>query len=222
MNKNKIVLLILGLILVGGGVTYILTSKETSSSPTNETPKSETASTESSTPVFGPTGTTGKSFIATIEGKSSDATVITGTIESDGKGQVHFSGTQGGDNAEYYLDSNQAFIFCQNGSCFRYAVNQSGLNVGDYELTDEDIAKYRDIAEYEGTIACDAGMCEVWKYNDEGADTKIFIDKETKLVSQVVGVKDGDTFTITYAYKDVTITIPSNVQEITGSFELGQ
>ncbi len=227
MNKTKLGIIII-VVVAGGLATWSLTKKDTKQQDnavqTTQTANSETTAEQSSeTPSFDPKATKDRAFVATLEGTSSNNVVLTGTIESDGKGTVHFSGTQAGDSVEYYLDASQAFIFCQEGKCYRYGANQSGLNIGDYEVSDEDIAKYKESATYVGTESCTTGTCEVWQYKDEEqTDTKIYINKNTKLVSEVVGTKDGDTFKVVYEFKDVTVTLPTDVQEITGSFEQGQ
>lgn len=221
MKINKAILIVIGIVIIGGGIGLSLSKKDSGSSDTGVMQNDAAASNdqaEGAVPTFNPKATQNESFVATIEGKSKDSTVITGSIESDGKGNIHFKGLQTGESAEYYLAADQAFIFCQGEKCYRYAENESGLNVGDYEVTDEDIAKYKETAKYIGEESCPEGTCDVWQYDDNGADTKIYINKQSKQVSQVIGVKDGETFKVVYEFKDVTVTIPTNVEEIINTF----
>ena len=216
--KSKLIGVILAVVVVGGGAgAFLLTqNSDSDSSKSNSNDSSES---QDSSPTFNPKATKNQAFSATLEG-TSEGSALNGTLESDGKGTIHFTGTQAGETAEYFATSDGSFIFCQGEECFKSPASQSGVSTDDYEVTEEDIAKYKSKATSLGSESCPSGTCNVWEYNDDdGTKTKIYIDKKTDYVSQVVGQDGTDTFKIVYDFKDVTITLPTNVQDITG---LGQ
>jgi hypothetical protein len=220
--KVKLIGIILAVLVVGGGAGAFIMSRDSddskSSSNNSNTTKEETK-TESATPTFSPKATKNQSFSATLEG-TSEGDALTGTIESDGKGIIHFTGTQAGETAEYYVTSDGSFIFCQGTQCFKSSASENSVSPDDYEVTDEDIAKYQSKATFLGSESCPSGTCNVWQYtDDENVKTKIYIDKDTDYVSQVVGEDGTDTFKIVYNFKDVSITVPTDVQDLSN---LGQ
>ncbi len=215
MNKNIIIGLIAVLVLGGGGAAYLATQKDdTSDSSTSESSSEHSDSDDHSAgETFNPKITADMAFVATISGTSDGVESLAGTIESDGKGNTHFSGTQAGETAEYFVLADGSYIFCQDGTCYK-TPTASGEEPDDYNFRQEDIDKFKATAVHLGEEDCPAGKCDVWQVNDDGTDTKIYISKSNQYVSQVIGTQDGDTFKIVYDFKDVTVTPPTDVQDI--------
>ena len=216
--SNKLLIGIVVLVVGAGGATFFALNQSDDTtengSQTNQTSERSDAENNNSEPTFNPQITGNKAFVATIEGTSEGSQAITGTIESDGEGNLRFEGVTAGESAEYYILADGRYIVCQAGSCFSTSSETSGFSADDYNVTDDDVAEFKDTATYVGKEDCPAGTCDVWQVNDEGVETKIYISTKDSLVSQVVGVDDVDTFKIVYEYKDVTINPPTNVQDI--------
>lgn len=218
MNKK----LLIGLVVVvvgAGGAAFFAMNQNDDNTSTTQTSQSNEDATETtkendSQPTFNPQITGNKSFVATIEGTSEGEQAIEGTIESDGQGNLRFVGTTVGESAEYYILADGRYIICQEGACFSTSSETSGFSVDDYNVTDDDVAEFRETASYIGREDCPAGSCDVWQVTDEGVETKIYISTKDSLVSQVTGTDEGDTFKVVYEYKEVTITPPSDVQDI--------
>ncbi|MCA9323832.1 hypothetical protein KC992_01890 [Candidatus Saccharibacteria bacterium] len=227
MSRNVLIAIIAVLVIAGGGAAFVLTrsNDEDSTSGTNNASNSQSNDQSSNASnnegrTFNPKATASQAFVATISGTSEGSETLSGTIESDGQGNSHFIGTQAGQTAEYYTLSDGTYIFCQNGACYKASAENSADEADDYSFKEEDILKFRDTASYVGTDDCPAGTCDVWQVNDNGTDTRIYIDTKTQYVSQVVGTQDGDTFKVVYEFKDnVTVTPPTDIKDIS---ELGQ
>lgn len=221
---NKAVVAILAVLIVGGGgAAYMLTREDdTSTESSNSTGANDTNDTEKKSndaPEFNPLATIGESFTANMSIESTDGTgTFTGVIDKDADGNTKFSGEQDGETIEFYLTTDGKYIVCEAGECFSLTGGDSPIAVSDFTATDEDIAKYKETASFKGEVDCLSGRCDSWEYQDEVGDlVTIYIDQDSKKVSEVRGTdEDGSKVVITYEYKDVTITLPENVQEIPG------
>lgn len=217
MNRNLLISLIVGAILLLGIGVFVFTGGDDSDSANSDSTNSETSETasEESTDklVFSPVATANQSFEATLEGTASGAT-IKATILYDGQGNSKYTGETDGQTFESYITEDD-YIVCNGGSCFKLPLGdeQSGLSQDDFTYSDEDYDSFRDIAEFIGQESCPAGTCNVWQIVEGGATTKVFI-AENGLVSKLTVDSPEGSFTYTYEYKDVTIDVPQNVQSL--------
>ncbi len=207
--KRVAIAAIVALLLVGAGVAayfYIQSS--------NTTP-STTSNTSDETPTFRPEQTAGMSFVATYTAKSKDSEITTGIIEVNSAGDSKYTGKAAGKEFTSYSVAN-VYVSCVDGTCIKLASNnnQESIANSEYRYSDEDFAKFSSNAEYKGKKDCPAGSCQAWEVVNEDTTTMLYIDNQNRL-SQLKGERNnGSSYSITYEYKDVTVTLPKNIKTI--------
>ena len=208
---NKILMILVTIAVVGAGAFFVV---QQSDSDSNDSKTESTEPANDITPTeFAPVSTEGLSFVATMKG-TGEGSQIDGSFESDGKGNVYFKGALGGETVEYYILSDGTYIVCQGETCFKTPNSADGPSLDDIAINESSINEIKSSATFSGIESCESGSCEVWTSNEDGTDAKVYIDRSTKRVTKVSGTEAGDEFSITYDYKDVTITAPENVQEL--------
>ena len=219
MNSKNIVIGVAVAALVAGGAYFALgRGDDTSNSDTSTNTSVSTEQASSDAPSFSPKSTENISFSATFESEGEKAEDnLVGTLKNDGKGSFQFSATTADSGeVEMYMLSDGSVVSCQSGLCFKSPVNtQTDIDRSDFTLSDDEISKYQSTANYDGTASCPAGTCNVWSYTDEeGALTKVFVSRDTNLVSKLEASDAASKISMVFTYEDVTITVPANVQEI--------
>ncbi len=208
------------LVFVGGFVAITSLSDDSETEPSSSS-SSEVASTDANEPTFAPVNTFDESFVATISG-TTEGQSFSAILESDGNGVTKFSSTdENGSSFEFY-NTPDSTINCSEGQCVKLPSSGEASNTEEYTFNQSDFDKFKETAEYEGEEDCPAGKCDVWLVADDDVagnpsqslETKIYISKKDQRISQVVGMQNGEVTTIVYEFKDVTITLPENVQEL--------
>lgn len=222
--KSKFIILIALVVLIGGGGTAYMLSRNDGA----ETGNSQTADNDATTadpkedgdqPTFQPLATENESFVATMEVTSpNEADTFSGTVERSKAGEIKFTGVQSGQAVELYLTAAGENIVCQDSQCYKLSNGTSALSDIDFTANDEELAGYKDSASYKGSESCIGGTCDVWEYTDkDNSQVTVYIQKGTNKVVELRGTDtDGSKIKMTYDYKDVTITIPENVESLPG------
>lgn len=216
MKRSRVIIVAVVLLLIVGVVAYVVSRKEDKPKTTTSSKTSTPKTTNSS---FAPVSTTGLPLSATITTPLDGGTTSTTTLISDGKGTMQFTADQGGQQVETTYTSDALYV-CTGGQCIKYNTSQSdtsGFNPNSYIYTAAELATYQSTASYKGKKSCPAGTCDVWSVGSGGASSTIFIDTKTKYISQVESTVGGKKSTVTYEYKPVNITIPTNFQSITST-----
>jgi hypothetical protein len=160
--------------------------------------------------LFDLASTTNQSFTATITG-TTDGSTYNGTIEYDENGNSKYTGQSDGKEFELYLLGDRSIV-CNEGQCIE-TNNTLGLapvNREQYEISDEDLQSYQQSALYKGTVDCSAGTCDKWEVSVSDFTGTLLVDSEGR-INQVSTEVEGGSYSIDYAYGDVTITPPENV-----------
>lgn len=216
MSKTIIAIIIAAVIIAGGGAAYIM-SRDSDNQAGDES-ASQTDNQRENTdgsPTFDAKTVGNEPYVAMMTTTSAEGE-FTGVFEYDGKGNTHFNGSVAGNTMETYNLSDGSNIFCSAGTCYKTTGTQTQNDNTDYLVTDEELAAYRNSAHYLGQEPCPAGNCDVWQATEAGdMNGKVYIDTATKRVSQVTGENAGTTFKMVYEFRDVTVTPPANVQELT-------
>ncbi|HLC91986.1 MAG TPA: hypothetical protein VJC09_02955 [Candidatus Saccharimonadales bacterium] len=217
MKRSRIIVVAVVLLLILGAVAYMVSRKEdkTKTATTTKPTSSKTTNTSN----FAPVSTTGLALTATISTPLDGGTTATATLVSDGKGTTQYKADQGGQQVEITYTTD-AYYMCTGGQCFKYDISQSGnsgFDPSSYAYTPAQLSTYRNTASYKGKKSCPAGTCDTWSVSSGGASSTIFIDTKTKYISQVESTVSGKKSTVTYEYKPVSITIPTNYQSITST-----
>ena len=212
MNKKTIIIVAV-LAVIGLGVGAYLLAKGDTDSNNNEstaTSQNESSQASSETPDFSLASTTNESFTATITG-TTDGSTYNATIQNDGSGNSQYTGQLDGKKFELYILGNRNIV-CNEGQCIE-TNNTLGLAPIDrdqYEISDEDLESYRQSAIYKGTVDCSAGTCDKWEISVSDFTGSLLVDSDGR-INQVATDIEGGSYTIDYAYGDVTITPPENV-----------
>lgn len=204
MKKQLIILLVLVLVIGGGAAAFLLTKEDE--------PKSST--TQQSSGDFSPASIQELDFVATITTEGSNENTQ-GTLEKDGD-KTRLVSTADNQTSEI-INTPDALYTCTNGVCYKFAAqnSESGVDVSQYHYEDTEISNLRNTAVYKGQKDCASGKCDVWEVKDTpDSVSELYLDVNTKRIIQVVSTKEGTTTKITYEYKDVTVDIPTNVQQI--------
>lgn len=214
--NNKIIGGVVALLLlagVGAGIYLMQNDDEKQNNTETSQTGQEQESNNGEAPTLANFANSDKPFVATIKGET-DGNSFNTVIEYDGQGNGYFTTEYEGETTEFYF-TGDSYITCRDGQCFKTPkTSESSVNVDDYSYSQEDFDKFKNDATYEGRQSCPAGTCDVWLVSTTDQTTRIFINPETNLISQVVGDIDGNSVTVTYEFKDVTITLPENITEI--------
>ena len=112
--------------------------------------------------------------------------------------------------------TSDAYYACQGDNCVKYPISQSsnsGFDPSAYTYDQAKLASYTSPAN-KGQQSCPSGTCDVWEVSAGGYSSKLYIDSDTKRITQVESTVAGKTSKIVYEYKDVSITVPANAQTI--------
>jgi len=221
VNRNLIIGFVVSGLVVVGGVGYFLTQKDSGSSTNSlSVSKPEATNQEADSTAFNPQNTLQSDFVATVETTGDDtagAFAIEIEFDADAKVWRYITTSEDGgmemivtEDATYTKTDDQWIKLPTSGD------STTGFDRDTYELSDDEIADFQKSAGYKGEASCPAGTCDLWELEGyEGNDKLAFyVDKKTNTVNQLVTTTGATTNTITYTYKDVTIEIPANAQEL--------
>lgn len=214
MNKKLVIGLVAAGVIAAAGAVYIFTRDNG-----NETDNGSPAGTNQNagTATFNPIATDDLSFEAELSGIV-EGEQYTATILHDGEGTTKYTSAVDGNTVEFYV-TGDTFISCQDDMCMRFpAADQDDMFDQDrYSYNEDDFTRFRESASYQGKQSCPAGTCDVWEVEDEDAEytTQVYLTGDRR-VSKLTTSGGDDSFEIVYTYKDVSITLPQNVQSFPG------
>lgn len=210
MNKGLIIGIVAAVIIGGGAMAYFAMQDDDGSS--DDTTNTSQNQDNDGNPTFNAAATDNRDFVATIS-----------------------SGVEGGDSSfEYDVDSKSfrykasasgqsietiitpdAYYSMANGEWIKYpTATGSGVDPESYQYNTSEIDAYRGTSNYVGRESCSAGTCDVWRTTSAGAESTLFIETGTGYIVKVETTLDGKTSSIEYDYKSVTITPPTDFQEL--------
>ncbi len=209
--KKIIIIILAAAVLVGGGAVFF------SLTGGNESDTDQAANTAPEQPeAFEALPTSGLSFAATFSG-TAEGKQFQALMEYDGKEVIRYTTTDG-DQKLVTVYTKDTYYMCQNdNSCIKMplgANSQTGFNSDTYQYTEQELADFKSNSTYEGKKDCPAGTCDTWKTQKDGFETRIYIDTDTKRISQVESTNGTDSSKIVYEFKDITIELPANAQEL--------
>lgn len=155
------------------------------------------------------------SFKATFSGTIQD-TSFNAVLKHDAQDNVQYTVSSNGDSTDIIVNSD-GYFSCQNDVCYKYPSNSTisaSFNPDDYTYTGDGVDRLEDLATYEGKQDCPAGICDVWATIENTFTTRLFISTADRRISKVVSSDGTDSTTIIYSYEDVTVTKPTNIQEV--------
>jgi hypothetical protein len=206
-------------LMIGGVIAYIAAKNNTSGS----TGVSKTVSSISKH-QFAAVPNINQPFIATIENTLINHTTTT-TLQSDGHGNRAYIITNPGMSTTTIYTSD-AYYVCNNSlqSCKKYSevsANSNSSDPGTYTYSAAQIKNLRTTTKYGGQQKCPNGVgtCNVWFFTTQyHTTTYYYVNAATKQIVQYIhhgylsGFKNDPkvTIKITYTYKNVHITIPTN------------
>lgn len=212
---TMILIIVVVVLAVAGVGYYVWQNQNNDSSSSTNTTEQITLTATNGGPDFNPASTEDLAFEATISG-TQEGQPYNATLKFDGDGNSEIITSS--DGQEYKLITTpDAFYSCSNGTCYKMS-NSAGsqtFDTSDYEYTEEDITAFRSTSTYVGERTCASGTCNVWQLSDEtGNTTLLYVDTGTNRITQIDLTSNGETVTISYDYKNVTIEIPANATEL--------
>lgn len=214
MGRNILIGILVALLISGGavGAYFIFKSDSEELAETSETSEDTRDSNNDSATSFSPLPTTGTSFVATMNGNTSDGASYTATIRHAENGNTHYEGTFGEDTFNMYFFDNRNII-CSEGTCIATpTLDAIPVSTDQYEYDEDDFDRFQDIAEHAGQESCNSGTCDVWRITDGEASGKILVASGGRVDSAEWQSPDGN-FTIVYEYTDVQIELPADIIE---------
>ncbi len=215
---KKVLLIVLVVLLLGGGAAYLLTKDDKNDqTPTNTESQPTTDTSSEPTASFSPLSTEGKDFVATVTTTTKTGT-STAKFEQDGT-KTRYTISTSNTNSQFIYTKDTYYV-CGSGQCYKYTAkqsNSSGVDVKNYQYSGSELSSFKNSAAYKGKQSCPAGTCDVWSVTAGGITSTLYLDDQQR-ISQVESSQAGTTTKITYEYKDVTISLPTNAKSPTTSF----
>jgi len=216
MSKKLILGIVIAAVLIGGGIGFVIVSNEDGESDQSNQTNTTQQSADGTT--FNPVATDGLEFAATLTTTTPENVSVTATIQYDTSSKAwQYTATNDGETLEaiytadaYYIKSGETWL--------KLPLSQGAqtFNPDQYDYSGSTLSDLQAKVASQGTAACPAGTCHVWKvegYEGNSAVT-IYVDTATNRISQVVAESAAGTSTIVYDYKDVTVTIPTEVSTV--------
>jgi len=220
MNKNAIIALAIGVLVVAGGVFAFISSNSDDSNSTNSS-ETNPSSDSASNPLGLDLASIDGSYRVTITNTANGSTnnVVT---EIDTNGNTKSTITSNGANSSFIFVNNETYVENpSDGTWLKFPANDSAtpvsandLNVGYTKSDIDDLAGLNIVDQ--GTGPCSAGTCRVYSKTDEGGDSgTIKVDTKTNRLSDVeLNSTDGGSIQMVYDYAaDINITAPENYTE---------
>lgn len=223
MSRNVIIAAVVGLLVAGGIVFWVVAGGGDDSETVNSTESaSESAGSEEAASgdgvQFSPLNTVESDFTATVATET-DQGNYNGSIEYDSEGFWRYVGSAEGQEAEIIVTPD-AYYSNTGGQWIKIPATSNselGFDLEAYEVTEEELTDFRDILDYKGKADCPAGTCDLWEATEyQGNDMLQFYVDSSNRINQLVSDSESGKITIVYTYEDVSITVPTDVQEIPG------
>jgi hypothetical protein len=208
MNRNLLIGLVAAMVVGGGVVAYVATQNDDDANQNGNGAQTQ----DGDTPQFSPVSTEGLDFVGTITGAGQEGEV---TFEYDKDSQsFRYIASSNGEAIET-ITTPDAYYAMTGGRWIKYPTGtNSGFDPESYQYDDGELANYQGNSAYQGTESCAAGTCHVWRTTSEGSESTLLIDTDTGYIVRVSTTTGGQTSSIDYEYKDVTITPPADAEEI--------
>lgn len=207
MNRNLLIGLIAAVVVGGGVAAYVATRNGDDSANQNGN-----SAQNGDTPQFSPVSTEGLDFVGTISGAGQEGEV---TFEYDRDSQSFRYVASSNGQAIETITTPDAYYAMAGGRWIKYPTGtDSGFDAENYQYDDGELASYQGNSAYQGTESCAAGTCHVWRTTTEASESTLLIDADTGYIIRVSTTVNGQTSSIDYEYKDVTITPPADAEEV--------
>lgn len=218
MSRNLIIAIIAGILVLGGGVLFYAMQSDTQSNLTESTTPQNQEEQSTNTAEFDPANTLENDFEATIATEA-DNVSFNASVEYDKDTKSWRYVAENSDQQMELIVTSDAYYSKVNGNWIKLPTSgeaNTGFDADAYEVTAEELADFQSRSSYEGEASCPAGTCDLWVVENYEGNTKLsfYVDKETNTINQLITESDRGTNTITYTYKDVSVEVPENAQEV--------
>jgi hypothetical protein len=210
MNRNLVIGVVVAAVVGVGAVIYFATQGEDNGDTANNSANQSDQSGDA--PLFNPTGTNGLDFVGLISGSGAEGD-ITFEYDKDSDSFRYLASSNG--EAIETITTPDAYFAMAGGEWIKYPANtSSSFDAAEYQYDDDDLNTYQGSSIYAGTEACSTGTCHVWRHTAENTETTLLVDTETNYIVRVSAKVGEQTSVIDYEYKDVTVTPPTDFQEL--------
>jgi hypothetical protein len=210
--KSKVLIIAIVVLVLGGGAGAYLLTRDDDGDSANQTEQNDGGSGS-----FDAVSNQNLPFVVnfSMSGENGESNA---TIEYDGKGAWRYSAEQEGQTIEYISANNYFYTRAGEEGWYKYpfaAGEATSFDTSSYEFSESDLAALKASGQNKGRENCPAGSCDVWETSDEsGNRTTVYIDTDSRRISQIKSVTGGTTTTMVYDYRDVSIEIPADAQEL--------
>lgn len=209
MNRNVIIGLVIGAVLLLAGVGYYLYSSNDESTDSQASTSSEGV-TSLVNPYNSPVIVTGT--ISDSADPDGDGTIIM-EFESEELWSVAIETTEG--STEMIFSGEYTYML--NPDSDSWLRLPSGEDVDSpaesFRLTDEEIDEFNNSAVSQGTTDCSLGTCEIWEWDDPAApgDTATLLVSSDGRIVEATAVTGTSTIVMTYDYTtEVNVEVPTD------------
>ncbi len=228
MNKKKIIIIsVIVALLVLGSIFWITKSKnnKNSSTQSNSSSDKESSSEKSSqktqkqstanATTFNPLPLSDTEFAATLTTATTNGGSVNASMEYDKDSNAwRYTGQSNGIKIEaiyttdtYYMNTGDSWI--------KLPLSQGtqAFNPSQYKYDQATIKDFQSKVQNKGSQSCPSGTCQVWEITNYQGNDKItfYIDTSSNRISQLITESSAGKSTIVYTYKDITVTVPTNV-----------
>lgn len=213
MNKNLLVALIAGGILLFGGVAYFVLGNSDSDNPLVTVETIDGVPVLSGEAVSYPTTMTGT---VTDTASPSDSGTIMVAMQDANTWSMMLTSEEGTSEIIYAADAS----YLQNpddGTWLKLpATDAADSPLGSVALSPEDFNEYQQNANYVGKQSCNQGMCDTWEWTDPlgTGDTALLKIGSEGRIAEVTGTSGTSTVELVYDYETpVNVEIPADAIE---------
>lgn len=215
-HRRRWIIIILLILLIAGGVAAYFITKDDENNNETSTSQTTTPPTTTSQKTFSPAVNSNQPYAATVT-TNANGQKKTATLISDGQGNFSYSTEVSGQTVSTVY-TKDAYYICQGTSkCIKYAttnLSKSGFDPSSYQYDTSRIENLKNSANYKGQQACPngGGTCEVWSVTSANGNTTstVYINTSTKRIVKATTSNGTTENDITYDYKNVHITVPTN------------
>lgn len=214
MSRGATIGVIVAVLLVGGVTAYVMTRDEKEPTGNQANTSEQTDDHHTNEPAFNPVSTEGRDFEATFSGSQAAGT-SSFEYDADNKAVRFIAGE--GDQEIETITTPDAYYARTGDKWIKYPVASSTFDAEAYQYNEQELGTYQNssTSHYTGVQDCSgpSGSCHVWEFG-AGADTTIYLDTGNGYIVKVVSEANGQTSTVEYDYKTITITPPSEFDEL--------
>ena len=143
-------------------------------------------------------------------------------MTSDGKGNISYAYQAEGKDVTLTYTKDAYYLCSGNSQCLKYPISASsgsGFDPSSYQFDSSRIDSLKSSSKYKGQETCpgkSGSTCDVWTASSAngGVISTIYVDSSTKRVARVISVAGTTSSDVTYDYKNATVVVPTNAQEI--------